>query len=142
MPNLEAIQEAVLSELVSAMAPVKVVEQAVPDTQTVKRNPRGDIDPYFAIQFGDMQEGYRHNMAGPLYDDYYLPIYVQSIAPTARLAREGYNQVIDALLGETYSWTGNIRKRPGGGMWPLVNSNNATEAYAFPASFRLLIQYA
>ena len=141
MPNnLTAIHTAVMSALDAAM-PQPIVDQAVPDTETVVRNSAGAINPYIAIQFGDLQEGYRHNMASVRYDDYYMPIYLQVIAPTPAITRAIYNKMIDTMLGLTTQWTGNIRKRPGGGMWPLVTSNGATEAYLFPCSFSLLIQF-
>lgn len=121
--------------------PQEVVEQAVPDVASVKRNAAGKITPYIAVQFGDIQEGRGHNFAGPRHDDYQLPVYIQVIAADAKDARKGYNRVIDKMLGATFPWTGNIRKRPGGGMWAMTSSNGATEAYMFPASFTLLVQY-
>lgn len=140
MLNLTDIQQDIASLLETL--PVVVEEQAIPDIATVKRNAAGAIVPYIAYQFGDLQQGYRFNMASVRGDDYIMPIYTQAVGPTPKIAREGANAIIGLLLGATFDWTGNIRKRPGGGMFPIVSTNGATEAYMFPASFGLLIQLA
>lgn len=120
----------------------KVVEQSIPNSQTVLRNSQGQIEPYIAIQFGDLQEGRLHNMAGPRGDDYVMPVYTQVIAPSPKIARRIANRLRNAMIGASFGWTGSVRKRPGGGMFPIVTSNGATEAYQMPASFGVLIQYA
>lgn len=140
MSNETAIQEAIIAILDSSFAQ-PLVEQAVPDSKTVLRNSVGDIDPYIAYSFGDMQQGRAYSMAGPRWDDYETPIYVQVVAPESDIARRLGNKVRDVLMGESVPWSGSIRKRPGGGMFPLVASNGATEAYIMPASFGVLIQF-
>lgn len=137
--SLEEIQEGILEHLNEAL-PQPVYEQAVPDIQTLRRTPAGDIDPYVAIQFGDIQNGRGKSMAGPIGHDYILPIYIQVVGPTPRIARRISNRAVFAILGESFPWSGSVTKRSGGNMWPIVNSNNATEAYLFPASFGVLVQ--
>lgn len=140
MSNETAIQEAIIAHLDASFAQ-PLVEQAVPDSKTVLRNLVGDIDPYIAYNFGDLQQGVAYSMAGPRGDDYVMPIYTQVIAPDPGIARRLGNKLRDIMLGEDFPWTGSIRKRPGGGMFPLVASNGATEAYIVPASFGVLIQF-
>lgn len=141
MYSIEDIQDAILDLLTAEMAPWKVVEQAVPNTKTVKRDEKGQIVPYVAIQFGDLAEGSTHNMATPLGDDYRIPFYVQAVAPVPDRARKIANKVIRVVLAKDFPWSGSVRKRPGGGMWPIVSSDGATEAYQFPASFSVPVQY-
>lgn len=138
--NMEDIQESVLSLLRSNL-PSPVEEQGVPDSDTVKRNAAGDLDPYYALSFGSNQQGRSRSMIGPRGDDYIMPLYLMSIAPTPEIARRMYNKATDLLLGEGFPWTGNIRQRSGGAMFTMTNSDNSTEAYTFPASFGLLIQF-
>lgn len=138
--NMDEIQDAVLATLRGALAQ-PVVEQGIPDIDTVKRNGVGDIDPYYALQFGTNQQGRSRSMIGPRGDDYIMPMYLMSIAPSPEIARRMYNRATDVLLGEGYPWTGNVRQRPGGGMFTMTNSDNATEAFTFPASFGLLVQF-
>jgi hypothetical protein len=143
MPDIsseEEAQEAILAYL-AATLPEDIHEQAIPNSQTVLRNSVGEIDPYIAIQFGDLQQGSTTSFAGPIGDDYILPVYIQAIAPSARIARRIGNRIRRAMLGQSFPWTGSVRKRPGGGMFPIVTSNGATEAYQSPASFGILIQY-
>ena len=137
--NLEAIQNAVIAEIQSM--PQKTYEQAVPDAASLKRTPAGAVDVYITYQFGDIQASGVTSFAGPRADDYQMPLYVQVIAPTPQTARQVYNRLMDKLLGSTFPYTGNIRKRAGGGMWPITGSTNAVECYVFPASFGLLIQF-
>lgn len=140
MSNETAIQEDIIALLDAAFAQ-PLVEQAVPDSKTVLRNGAGDVDPYIAYSFGDLQQGRAHSMAGPRGDDYEMPIYTQVVAPDPGIARRLGNKLRSVLLGEDVPWSGSIRKRAGGGMFPLVASNGATEAYIVPASFGVLIQF-
>lgn len=141
MPTINQTQEDILTLLDGAFVQ-PVVEQGIPDIYSVRRNATsGQIEPYIAIQFGDLQQGRTYSMVGPRGDDYVLPIYFQCIAPTVKVARQLQNKVLDTMLGEGFPWSGNVRKRPGGGMFTMTNSNSATEAYTFPASFGLTVQF-
>lgn len=133
-------QEEMLA-LIDAAFVQPVVEQGIPDIDTVRRNSVGDIEPYIAIQLGDLQQGRNRSFVGPRGDDYVMPIYAQCIAPSAKIARQLQNKLVDVLLGAGFPWSGNVRKRPGGGMYTMTNSNSATEAYSFPSSFGLLVQF-
>lgn len=140
MPSISQTQEEILTLLDSRFVQ-PIVEQGIPDITTVRRNGVGDIEPYIAVQFGDLQQGSSYSMVGPRGDDYVLPIYFQCIAPEVGIARSLQNKLLDVMLGAGFPWSGNVRKRPGGGMFTMTNSNSATEAYTFPASFGLLVQF-
>lgn len=141
--SLEQTQEQFLADLRAYFARwrVQVVEQSIPNIKTVRRNSVGQIEPYIAVQMGDTQAGYQHSMAGPIGDDYYLPVYMQAVAALPADARKAANRILTACLGKSdFPWGGSMRKRPGGNMFPIVTSDGATEAYQFPSSWSLLIQ--
>jgi hypothetical protein len=140
MLNLVDIQDEIFAELEDALA-IPVFEQAIPDANTV-RKVDGKVQPYLAIQFGDLQDrASGRGFTGVRSNDYELPIYVQVVAADPRTARRiASGPVLDTLLGLSLDWTGEVRKRPGGGMFPVVNSNGATEAYLFPASLAVTVQ--
>lgn len=138
--RIEQTQEALLAHLRGSLA-FTVHEQAVPDAKTVLRDKTGRIQPYYAIQLGDLQQGRGRSMIGPRGDDYGMPFYVQCIDSDASGSRMLYNRLLDAVLGATFPWAGNVRKRPGGAMFTMTNSDGATECYTFPASFSLLVQF-
>lgn len=138
--SLEQVQEDILA-FIDAQIPQTVVEQAVPDSTTVRRV-NGKIEPYVAIQFGDILGGATRSMAGVRGDDFILPVYAQSLAPTPKIARQVSNKITNIFLGETFPWAGSVRKRPGGTLVPVVASNGATECYLYPSSFGLLIELA
>lgn len=140
MPTLEQTQESILT-LLDARFAQPVVEQGIPDIQTVRRNSAGNIDPYIAIQFGELQNSTGKSFIGPRGHDYDMPIYVQCIAPEPGIARRLQNKLADVLLGVSFEWSGNMAKRPGGGMFPMTNSNGATEAYTSASSFGLPVQF-
>ena len=74
-------------------------------------------------------------------NDFELPIYVQVVAATPGTARKiASSNVLNELLGFSLPWTEEVRKRSGGGMWPIVNSNGATEAYLYPLSWAVTVQ--
>lgn len=139
--SLDRVQTDILAFLDTQFAQ-PIVDQAIPDIRTVRRNAQGQIEPYIAIQFGDLQDAGTRSMAGVRGDDFFLPIYTQSIASEPAIARKISNKLVNVFLGETFEWAGTVRKRPGGGLWPIVNSNNATECYMQPASFSLVLELA
>lgn len=141
MASTIAITQAEMLALLDAEFIQPIVEQGIPDINTVRRNSAGDIEPYIAIQFGDLQQQGATSFVGPRGDDYVMPLYAQCIAPEAGIARGLQNKLVNVLLGEGFPWSGNVRKRPGGAMFPMTNSNSATEAYTAPSSFGLLVQF-
>lgn len=140
MSTIQETQESVLTLLRDELAQ-PVIEQGIPDIETVERNTVGDIDPYFAVQFGDLQNSTGKSFMGPRGHDYDMPIYVQCIAPDPSTARKLQNKMVDVMLGVSFEWSGDMAKRPGGGMFPMTNSNSATEAYVTASSFGLPVQF-
>lgn len=140
MSTIQETQESVLTLLRDELAQ-PVIEQGIPDIETVERNTVGDIDPYFAVQFGDLQNSTGKSFMGPRGHDYDMPIYVQCIAPDPSTARKLQNKMVDVMLGVSFDWSGDMAKRPGGGMFPMTNSNRATEAYVTASSFGLPVQF-
>ena len=139
--NLVDVQDQIYEALENAI-PYPLVEQGVPDEDTV-RKVNGKVEPYVALQFGDLQRGRLggETFAGVRTFDYELPIYIQVVSADmskARKIRDG--AVLDMMLGFSQDWTGEVRKRPGGGMWPITNSNGATEAYLYPSSWAVTVQ--
>lgn len=142
MASTIGITQGEMLDLLDAQFVQPVVEQGIPDINTVRRHETtGEIEPYIAVQFGDLQQGSSRSFVGPRGDDYIMPIYFQCIAPEAGTARGLQNKLVNVLLGEGFPWSGNVRKRPGGAMFPMTNSNSATEAYTAPSSFGLLVQF-
>lgn len=142
MLNLSRLQDEILGYFESKV-PQPVYEQGIPDADTVKKV-GGKVLPYVAIQFGDLQErSSGRGFSGVRHNDYDLPIYIQVVAADPTVARRiASDTVLDAMLGVQMNWTGEVRKRPGGGMWPITNSNGATEAYLVPSSWAVVIQVA
>lgn len=140
MLNLVGIQDQVFEALDNAI-PQPLYEQGIPDADTIKKV-NGKVQPYVALQFGDLQDRLRgKGFVGVRNDDYELPIYIQVVAADPDKARKiASGPVLDAMLGLSFDWTGEVRKRSGGGMWPVTNSNGATEAYLFPSSWALTVQ--
>lgn len=140
MSTIGATQEEILA-LLDTQFVQPIVEQGIPDIYTVRRNKTGAIEPYIAIQFGDLQNATGKSFIGPRGHDYDMPIYVQCIAPDPKIARQLQNKLVNALLGISFDWSGNMAKRAGGGMFPMTNSNSATEAYVSASSFGLPVQF-
>lgn len=137
--SLEEIQEEVISLLTSSFAQ-PVIEQGIPDIDTVRRNAQGAIDPYIAFSFGQARERGAKSFAGPWGDDYHLPIYIQVVAPTPKVARQLGNKVTRVFLGQSFEWAGSVRQMSGGPVLPITESNAGTEAFMLPMSFGLLVQ--
>jgi len=115
-------------------------EVSTPDEKTLIRTPAGKISPYIAFQFGDLQDGYSETFGGAETNDFWLPIYVQVVASEAEVARKLSNKLVRVLLGYRETYGGQIRKRLGGGMFPIQSMDGTVEAYVAPASFGVKIQ--
>lgn len=139
MLNLSQVKDEIRAYIHDTFAQT-VVEQAVPDARTVKRE-NGKIPLYIAFHFGDLQRMYQggQGLAGVRNNDHELPIYFQSIGPDPVSAGQTADRVVDVMLGADFEFTGEIRKRPGGGMFPIIASNDAVEAYQFPSSFAVTV---
>lgn len=138
--NLIEIQDAIFEHL-NANIPQDLVEQGVPDADTV-RKVDGKVLPYVAMRFGDLQRmnGGR-TFVGVRTFDYELPIYLEAVAADASVARKiASGPILTTLLGLKLPYTGEVRKRPGGGQFAITNSNGATEAYMFPSSWAVTVQ--
>lgn len=138
--SLEEIQDDWL-DAIRAGVVQEVVEQSIPDWQTLARNEEGDFEPYYAVQFGDLSPGRTTSLAGPWGDDYRLPFYAQAVAPTPEIARQMINKLMRVILGLGFTWSGQIRKRPtSGGAFGMKNPSGAIEAYIMPTSYDVLVQ--
>lgn len=140
MSNEESVQEALLTRI-KADNPTPVTEGGIPDSRTIKVDTSGKIVPYISLQFGDIDDAGEMSFAGYRSADYNLPIYAQAVAASPREARRLMNRFKDKLLGLDFPWTGEVRKRAGGGVFNDTASNGATEAYVSAASFTVTIQY-
>lgn len=140
MSNEYGVQEAFLAALDAAMTE-PIYETAIPDSQTAKRDSSGRVVPYIAIQFGDISDTGEMSFGGVRTADYAMPLYVQCVAPTPKRARVMANNVRNEMLGLDFEWTSEISKRAGGGVFNMVASNGATEAYVAASSFTVTFQY-
>lgn len=138
--SIEYVQDFILETMRSEFAQ-EVIEQGIPDTETVKRNELNQLYPYYAVQFGDLQAEGAKNMAMVKGDDYRIPVYIQCIASNPTIARKLHNRLMVLLIGLKVPYGAELRKRPGGSMWPLVNSDGTVEAYMFPSSYSVQVQF-
>lgn len=140
MLNIVQVQDGILNHL-RAQVPQRVVEQAVEDNQTVQKV-NGKVVPYVAIQFGSLSPRQRgRTFAGVRTFDHDLSIQVQVIAATQTIARKiMYDNVYNAIVGLSLPWTGEVYPDRIGGVFPIVTSNGATEAYQYASGFRVTLQ--
>lgn len=137
--SLDVSQQNILDLLESEMAQ-PVFEVAIPEPETVKRNSKGQVTPYIAIQFGDLQDGFSETFGGARTGDFWLPIYLQAIASDASISRKIGNRLIRVLLGYSEQYGGEVKKRMGGSMFPIGNMDGTIAAYITPSSFGVKIQ--
>ena len=142
MLNLEGVQDAIAEHLVDSIAQ-KCYEQSIPDADTVRRNSDGSIPYYVTYQFGTLRQKFRgKTFAGVRHDDYQLVVQIQVIGPEPTMTRKVGNRVSDAMLGADFDWCSEMVPEVSGAMFPMVQSNNATEAYVVPLSFGVTFQMA
>lgn len=140
MLNLVQVQDQIIAHLKNSV-PQEVKEQAIEDNQTVKKV-NGEVVPYIALQFGTLNPKSRgKTFVGVRTFDYDVSIQVQVIAANPTLARKiMFDNVYNALVGFKLPWTGEIEPDRVGGVFPIVTSNAATEAYQYASGFRMTLQ--
>lgn len=140
--HLEQVQSEFLSHLKGSLAQ-PVYEIAIVDADTVIRSgPNKQVEPYFAIQFGEIQQEGSRNVASSRFDEYVIPIYIQAIAAEPATCRRLTNKLEDVCVGYMAEWTGEMKKRAGGYTFPINSSNGSTEAYQYSMSYSLPVQLA
>lgn len=137
--SLDETQDDIIAYLKSELKQ-PLYEVSIPEIQTVKRNAKGEVEPYIAFQFGDLSDGYSETFGGAETNDFWLPIYLQSVASTPEISRKIANRTIKVMLGYHAEYGGQVRKRMGGGMFPISNMDGTIEAYISPTSFGVKIQ--
>jgi len=137
--SLEDTQERILAYLRAEMAQT-VYETAIPEYTTLKRNDRGQVVPYVAVQFGDLVDAYSETFAGVETGDFWLPITLQAVSGDPVISRKISNKLIRIMLGWKEKYGGQVRKRMGGRQLPINNADGATAAYVNPTSFGVRIQ--
>lgn len=140
MLNIVQVQDGILSHL-RASIPQKVFEQGIPDAHTV-RKVNGKVEPYVAIQFGALMPQSRgRTFVGVRTFDHELVAQVQVVAADPTIARRiMFNNIYNAMVGLSLPWTGEVMPDRIGGVFPIVTSTGATEAYQYASGFRVTLQ--
>lgn len=140
MLNITQAQDGILNHLRSKI-PQQVYEQGITDAQTV-RKVNGKVVPYVALQFGALSPRERgRGFTGARTFDHDLTIQVQAVAADPTIARKiMFESVYDAMVGLSLPWTGEVNPDRMGGVFPIVTSNGATEAYQYASGFRVTLQ--
>lgn len=140
MLNIVQVQDGILNHLRAQVTP-QVHEQGVTDAQTVKKV-NGVLVPYIAIQFGSLSPRQRgRGFTGVRTFDHDLSMQVQVVASNPTIARKiMFEDVYDAMVGLSLPWTGEVYPDRIGGVFPIVTSNGATEAYQYASGFVVTLQ--
>lgn len=140
--SFEEFQEEVLEFLRDELAQ-PVYETGIPDGHTVKRNKEGRVDPYVAVQFGDVYASGARSFLGAVGHDYSMPISIQVLSPTPTIGRRISNRIVSLLLGRQFSFApGGVEKRPvGGAILTISEADSASEVYMVPSWYRVTVQF-
>lgn len=144
LEEIRADVDAYLKDQVFPGQPVHI--QSVEDDEILEHDAAGKVLPYIAYQLGDIQQWGSKSFVGPMSDDYVWPLYIKIVVASTPqgkdIGAQLYSRCLQRFLGVSFPWAGQVRKRAGGSMFPLVKSPGSTSAVVFPASFGLLIQLA
>lgn len=138
--SLDDIPDEFLAYVREEMGSLQIEEQSTPDVDTLQRDAAGRVPFYICVQFGDEEQAGARSFIGPWGDDYVMPVYAQVVGPQARNTRLLANKLKRVMLGWTSEYSSEVRKRVTGHIFPLTNSDGATEAYVYPVSFGVPLQ--
>lgn len=140
MLNFVEIQDEFIA-WIQANIPVPLYEEGIPDADTLKKVD-GKVISYAAIQPGMPQRrAGGTGFGGVRTNDYMLPFQIQVVSADATEARKiACGPVLNAALGFSTDYTGEMEQRPGGQMFSLTTSNGATEAYQYATGWGVTVQ--
>lgn len=126
---------------IAGKLPIPLYEEGVPDAYTV-RKVDGKIEPYAAIQPGMPQtRATGRGFSGVRNNDYTFPFQIQIVAADPTQARKiACGPLLDAALGFSDDWMGEMDQRPGGQLYGITTSNGATECYQYATNWGITIQ--
>lgn len=110
-------------------------EDGIPTFSTLKFS-GGKLEPYIVVSYGDLIQGFDRSMAGTRGDAHDFPVRFMAVAPSAKIARQLRVKLTDMFTGFSPDYCGELKKRGGGGIFTVINDNDAVVAYAAPVSFR------
>lgn len=140
MYNLNEVRAEVLGHLRTTHNPIPVYHIAIPDVDTLKRNAKGQITPYIAVQILMPQNARGESFAGVWSADYDLPVNLQVITADADLSGEIAAEVFESMLGFGISFGSGFRPRFGGAVLPLTSNDGTIQAFIHPMSFSARVQ--
>lgn len=129
-----------LIDLLKANFVQKSYEVAIPEPETLIRDEGGNVQPYIAYQFGDLQDGYSETFGGAATNDFWMNFNVQVVSSDPVISRKLGNKLVKVFLGYSEQYGGQVRKRLGGSMNPIGNMDGTIAAYIMPISFGVKIQ--
>lgn len=115
-------------------------EGGVPSAQELPRVD-GLVVPHIIYNFGDLAPTAERSLVGPRSDGYLQPLNIYSAAADIATARKLNNKVLDRFLGFQPTYSGPMRKRPGGGAFAIRTDNGAEEAFLVAASFVFSVEF-
>lgn len=141
MFNLHEIQDQIIQHIHDE-AEARAFEIAIPDADTLRRNSKGQIEPYVAFQIQMPQNPIGESFAGVWSADFELPVNLQVVAPTADLSRGIATKLFGSMLGFGVKHGSGLRPRFGGAVMPIANNDGTVQAYIHPMSFGVKVQLA
>lgn len=139
--SLEVSQQAVLDRVKSAMPPgFKMFEIAAPEPETLKRNGKGEVEPYLSYQFVSPSDAGSRTFGGVRTASFWMGINFQVVASDAALGRKLNNRLFNAVLGFEVPYGGEVETRFTGPMLPIGNMDGTMAAFIFPSSFGAQVQ--
>lgn len=138
--TLQSIQDEIFAYADSIM-PQRLVEKSWRDAESVKLV-NGMVPYYLSVEFGDLQPGKQSSMVGVMGDNHTIPISFFAMGPDMKGVRRIANTLTMGMLSFKTRYSGELKKRAGGQLMPLVASNGALEGYSQLIMFDISIQLA
>lgn len=100
------------------------------------------IEPYLAIRYSDpTRSPIGNSMAGARYDTYYMFMDVYAVAQSSDVVRNMVGNILDTVIGHTFSQTSQIAKTAGGGQFQLYSAAERPPAHVSVVGFRFNLNF-
>lgn len=138
--SVEVSQQAIIDHLKSNFAQ-PVHEGAVTEYDTLRRNSKGQVDPYICFQFDEPRYGFSDTFKGATSGDFFLIIKVQAVSSDPSVTRRLSNKLLMTLNGFDVPYGGELEKRATvGGTAAITSMDGTLAAYVAPSRFAAKIQ--
>jgi hypothetical protein len=133
------LQDAITAQVKALLPNTLVLEDTVPDDESLPVDANGKLVPYVVLRYGPIRPSYTgHSMMGPRYDEYWASCDLIAISNNGRVSRKLNAALVGSMIGFKPDGTYPMQMRTDAGdPAQFVVSSNENRPTQFVSTTRL-----